>query len=68
MSNRAPYVPITTAWQAEQARKRAAYEERRRRWTAAWLNDQPPEPPTDTDTPNRRGRIIHDRRQFRFDF
>jgi hypothetical protein len=70
MSNRGPYVQITTAWQVEQAQKRAAYEERRRRWTTAWLQDRPPEPSTDTDGPTRRGRsrTIHDPRRFRLDF
>jgi hypothetical protein len=66
MSNRAPFAPLSAAWQAEQARKRAAYEESRRIWTQAWLNDEAPEPPTDTDPPNRRSRTIHDKRQFRF--
>jgi hypothetical protein len=68
MSNRAPYVKVTEAWQAEQASKRAAYEASRRRWTRSWFDEGKPEPLTDTDPPNRRGRIVHDPRQFRFDW
>jgi len=62
-------VPVTTAWLEEMRRHQAAYAARRARWTDAMQRGAPPEPPTDTDPPNRRRTgIIHDPRQFRFDF
>ena len=62
-------VSVTTAWREEMQRRQAAYAAHRVRWTDAHLRGEPTEPPTDTDRPSRRrGGIIHDPRQFRFDF
>ncbi len=67
--DRSARVPGTAAWHAEMERRRLAYVDRRRRWTAAWLAGTHPEPPTDDGASSRRtGRTIHDKRQFRFDF
>lgn len=60
--------PASAEWRSEMQRRRREYEEKRRRWVAAW-RDERPEPPTDeADGKGRRGRTVHDRRQFRFDF
>jgi len=64
-----PVVSVTTAWLQEMRRRQAVYAARRARWTDAMQRGAQPEPPTDTDPPNRRRTgIIHDPRQFRFDF
>ncbi len=58
-------VPVTRQWREENARKQAAYEKKRRQWTAP-----PPveaEVPSSIGTrPTRRG-PIHDKRQARLD-
>jgi hypothetical protein len=59
-------IPVTAEWRAEMQRRRAAYDQRRRHWVDAWFSGTSAEPATDTES-GGRGRIIHDKRQFRLD-